>query len=72
MNKKLSLPPFFKKKNYKKIMLAKFTLICIIYSVTERHTTDHIVREVTVILRRETNINLKLKIIIFFSKSSLY
>jgi len=53
-------------------MLVKFILICIIYSVTERYTTDHIVREVTVILRKETNINLKLKIIIFFSKSSLY
>ncbi len=72
MNKKLFLPLFFKKKNYKKIMLVKFILICIIYSVTERYTTDHIVREVTVILRKETNINLKLKIIIFFSKSSLY
>ncbi len=58
---------YFFKKNYKKTISAKFILICIIYLVIEKNTTDHIVREATIILRRETNINLELKIIIFFS-----
>lgn len=50
-------------------MPAKFTFICIVHSVTERDTTDYIVREATVILRRETNANLELKIISFFPKN---
>ncbi|CAG8734127.1 1225_t:CDS:2 [Funneliformis caledonium] len=51
-------------------MPAKFTLICIIHSIIERDITEHIVREAIIILRRETNVNLELRIITFFPKNS--
>ncbi|CAG8680052.1 11869_t:CDS:2 [Funneliformis caledonium] len=51
-------------------MPAKFTLICIIHLIIEKGITEHIVREAIIILRRETNVNLELRIITFFPKNS--
>ena len=50
-------------------MPAKFTLICIIHLIIERETTDHIMREAITVLRRETDINLELRIVTFFPKN---
>ena len=50
-------------------MPAKFTLICIIHLIIERETTDHIIREAITVLRRETDINLELRIVTFFPKN---
>ena len=50
-------------------MPAKFTLICIIHSIIEKEIMDHIVREAITVLRRETDINLELRIVTFFPKN---
>jgi len=50
-------------------MLAKLILICIIYLVNEKDSTDYIIKEAISIVRKKGNENIDVKLTAFFSKS---
>ncbi len=45
--------------------------ICIIHSIDKRNTTNYIIKKAISIIRREENVNMDVKIIVFFSKDLL-
>ena len=49
-------------------MPAKFMLISLIHSVTERNNADYTIREAVGVIRKEDNTNMEVKVTSFFPK----
>ncbi|CAG8531486.1 6123_t:CDS:2 [Funneliformis caledonium] len=51
-------------------MPAKVSLICLVHSINEKDSTNYVIREAIIIVRREDNTSMELKVTSFIPKSS--